>query len=128
MVVPIIRETLDLLEIKDIQVSGIPCQISVSDWHSLIVSSTEFGHILFAVICDNKSPIQWSQSDIIEYFTDEDTQFFIENNNSCFSKSGDSVGYSIVFSEEKIQVFMLVDFITKSIEELNRFIDNYTPV
>ena len=124
----LVRETLDLLDFKGIPVEKIPCQIQLNDRHSLIVDKAQFGHLIFGIIVHNNRTLKWNDSDIIEYFLDEETCFFIEDTNACFSKSGDYLGYSATFSVEKIQTFVLVDLIQKTIGELNRFIDEFTAV
>ena len=128
MVVAVVKETLELLNIKGALVKSVPCQIKLSDRYTLIVSLTDFGQVLFGVICENNRTLKWTNSDIVEFFIDEDTQFFIENSNVCFAKSSESIGFSVTYAEEKIQVFNLVDFIEKSIAEIDRFVDDFTPI
>ena len=128
MVVQIINETLKLLEIQHDLVESVPCNVLLEGRTRLVVFMTEFGYPSFTVTIENNSAVKWTDSDIVEYFIDDDTQFFIEKTQSSFTKTSQFIGFSVTCSAEKIQIYNLVAIIKESMQELDRFILDFTSI
>lgn len=128
MVEDIISDTLALLDIEHDPVHSIPCSIPLGGRFQLVVFITEFGYPSFTVTIENNSAIQWTDSDIVEYFIDDETQFFIEKNHVVFTKTSQHIGFSVSYPVEKIQIYNLVAIIKEGMDELDRFIVDFTSI
>lgn len=126
MSVALVKDLLKLIDVKHGGIPSIPCQIYIEESIQLAVFTTDFDHLSFTLILNPDSAISWSDSDIAEFFIDEETQHFIEETQAVFSKTGDSVGFSYCVKTEKAQIIELASFIKKSTDELNRFLTDYT--
>lgn len=128
MSVALVKDLLGLIDVTFAEITSIPCITTIEDGIQLAVFMTEFDHLSFTMILNPDAAISWSDSDITEYFLDDETQYFIEEFNAAFTKTGDSVGFSHSVKPEKAQIIELSNFVKKSAEELNRFLTDYTAI
>jgi len=121
----------DILESLGLQVGTIeklPFTVVLDRNIAIIISDSIFDQWCFTVLIHNDGATQWEDSDIVEYFLDDETQFFLKNNMISINRSQISLGFTKSINPEKIQVFEIVDLIKLKKSELNRFVDEYTAI
>ena len=125
---PIIDEILESLDIQQDPVEVLPLRAIIHKNIALIIFPTQFDQWAFTVTVDNDQAVKWEESDIIEYFLDDETQYYLNENKITVCTSSNSVGLSMAVQPEKIQTYEISGFVRDAVEHLNRFIIEFTAV
>ncbi len=124
----IINDILEAVDVDAEPVESLPFQTTLYKNIALLIYPTEFDQWAFTVTIANDQVIQWDESEIIEYFLDDETQYFLSQHKITICTNSNSLGLSLAMQPEKIQAFEISGFIRDAQDHLNRFIIEFTAI
>jgi len=124
----VVTELLKTLDIVHPPIASLPCAVSLSEKFNLAVFITQFGEISFSVMINRDVVLPWNDFEVVEFFMDDETQFFLKRHLVSMSESKTTLGLSKCVHPEKVQIFELANLVEASTSQLNRFLIEFTAV